>query len=193
MDVDNPPPPDITERIDVAKNTDLFKAIFLSSDESDNEEEEVEKSTEDRDAALRTAVLAEQLLPKIKPTKKGILSGIDLTEVNKQITDTGREENSKTGAVSEGVCEASSSEVPGSNEPVALKNETEVSLYGPKLPDRIPSNFKQEVVESVEDVGNWIEKDEVGKRKSNKHKKKHKREKHEHKKKHKHKDKKNRQ
>ncbi|KAB0792629.1 hypothetical protein PPYR_14588 [Photinus pyralis] len=70
-------PIDETERVDVSKNADLFKAVFLSSGESESEGEERDDEKEkERNEQLTASVVSEPLVPKIRPIKEGILSNI---------------------------------------------------------------------------------------------------------------------
>lgn len=163
-------PIDLTERVDVARNTDLFKAIFLSSSESESEEENTQEP-EDRNITLRNNVLTDQLLPKIKPTKDGILSNVDFTQFKKP-------ETTEIQAQSE------------AEETVVMESNAKIEddlTYGPRLPTKVLPSARNEslpVAAECNNVEEWVEKDEFGKQKgSNKHKKKHKKE---HKKKHKH-------
>lgn len=170
---ENPAPLDITEKVDVAKNTDLFKAIFLSSSESESEEE-ADKSVEDRSIALKTNILTDQLIPKIKTNKEGILSNIDFSQLTSPMEEEHKEKQPESA--------------------IADKQCDDPSLYGPKLPDKINNtNNKVHSTQHIEEnISEWVEKDDTERKKSNKHKKKHKKEKHRHKSKHKHKDTSNR-
>lgn len=169
---ENLPPLDITEKVDVAKNTDLFKAIFLSSSESESEEE-TEKDAEDRSTTLKTNILTDQLIPKIKTNKEGILSNIDFSKLTSPMEEERREKQPEP-SITDKKCD-------------------DPSLYGPKLPDKISNAKSARSIQYIEEnISEWIEKDEIERKKSNKHKKKHKKEKHRHKSKHKHKDDRNR-
>lgn len=169
---DTTPVIDLTERVDVAKNTDLFKAIFLDS-ESENEEEEKE---EQKDETLKTNVLSDALLPKIKAKKDGILSNLDLTQLAPVPVKNISESSSITHVV---------------EDPNKKANESAQDdlSYGPKMPQMfinktVNTSF---IVEDSDDE--WVEKGSGNgkeKKSSHKHKKKHKKDKHEHKKKHKH-------
>lgn len=165
--IESPAPIDITERVDVARNTDLFKAIFLSS--SSESESEVEEETEDRSAALRNNILTDQLIPKITPTKEGILSNVDFSQFKKPEVLNTVEQSREEQRMEEAVV------------------EMDDSTYGPRVPKVFPTTSGSAAVSvnSESNIEEWVEKDEAEKRKSNgKHKKKHKKE---HKKKHKHK------
>lgn len=146
---------------DISKNTDLFKAIFLSSSESEAEDEDKEKETEQKQKKdeILSNVLSDQLVPKIKPIKEGILSNIDFKAF--QSTKASKE--------------AVSSETP----------ESDPNIFGPRLPtNKVTTSIPPTAAGDRKEVDDdeWIEKSE--KRKEKKHKS------HKHKKKHKHKHKK---
>lgn len=170
---------DLTERIDIAKNTDLFKAIFLSSSESEGEEEEKEEvENSNRTELLKNNVLTDNLVPKIKTRKEGILSNLDFSQFTSKppevVPESGNSEVVETGNVSK--------------TPVESKDSSNDLLYGPKIPQKIINNATNvnnfRVEESLD--YEWVEKDDE-KKSSHKHKKKNKKDKYEHKKKHKHK------
>ncbi|KAJ3660341.1 hypothetical protein Zmor_004793 [Zophobas morio] len=168
-------PKDITEKIDVNKNLDLFKAVFLSSseseDEEENEKEKVEKSTE-----MKSSVLSDSLLPRIKPIKEGILSNMDFSIF---------EPSNGPGEKAEDIQTENST----NSEP----QKGELS-YGPALPTNLASSSSSGALSKSlpkyknDDSDEWVEKS--GDDKKSRHKKKHKKEhkKSSHKKKHKHKD-----
>lgn len=176
---------DLTEKVDVAKNTDLFKAIFLDSSESESEDEKEEHENRTRSETLKATVLNDSLLPKIKTKKDGILSNVDFSQFSTATLPTA---NAATATAN---TSNTSLEVPD-NAGVSLdagktNGSADDLSYGPKPPqtlvntNRITSSFPVE-----ENIDEWIEKDrEEGS--SHKHKKKNKKEKHEHKRKHKHK------
>lgn len=159
LKVDEADVEDDSGKDDISKNTDLFKAIFLSSSESEAEDEDKEKEKEQKQKKdeILSNVLSDQLVPKIKPMKEGILSNIDF----------------KAFQSSKASKETVSSETPSHPDP---------NIFGPRLPTKkvttsIPppaAGDKKEV-----DDDEWVEKSE--KRKEKKHKS------HKHKKKHKHK------
>lgn len=165
---------DLTDRVDVSKNTDLFKAVFLSSSESESEAEDVDdKEEKERKEMLTANVVSEPLVPKIKSTREGILSNIDFSKFNSSIKTN--EKNDK-----QNQDQTDSANI----EPVS---DSDSNMYGPKLPAST-SNLKPSVIEEVKNNDEWVEKDSSGE-KHKKHKKKHKKEKDKHKKKHKHKSK----
>ncbi|XP_017776172.1 PREDICTED: G patch domain-containing protein 1 [Nicrophorus vespilloides] len=169
---------DITEKIDVSKNKDLFKAIFFSDDEDEDTVEtkvesesrvsEQEKlpspppTSDSKMEEMKEAILAKDIfLPKIKPLKQGILSDIPFIKFTKPGT------------------------VPTQPEPEVIEEvpqqQPDDNLYGPKLPEKIVNRVENLMESKSDDV--WVERKEE-KTKKEKHKK-HKKEKH--KKKHKHK------
>lgn len=158
-------PKDITDRMDLEKQQDLFKAVFMSSDsESENEDDDDNKklpevkTEESRKEELKSAVLSDQLIPKIKPMKEGVLSGINFHKFSKPVP----KESSGSEKVDEPNC------------------------YGPKIPEKIPAQLKQDITRvSSESDDEWIEKGASDSKKKKKHKKekKHKKDKH---RKHKH-------
>lgn len=168
---------DITDKINVSKNIDLFKAVFLSSSESESEDEEKkEEEVKNREDMMKENVLNDFLVPKIKSTKQGILSHIKFNPLFQKKntesapTETINTEQADLNAEKEKECEI----------------KQDVNIYGPALPDKIQTvvhTYKPDV--AVDDE--WIEKDDVrndDRKKSHKHKKKHKKEKR-HKKEHK--------
>ncbi|KRT84143.1 hypothetical protein AMK59_1895 [Oryctes borbonicus] len=174
----NTAPLDITEKIDVSKNIDLFKAVFLSSSESESEDEEKkEEEQKNRENLLKENILNDYLIPKIKNNKEGILSHIKFNPLFKnkvsetQDNELKDKEESEEGSISNNKV----------NEEIKVTRDP--SIYGPVLPDKIPSLTTTFIPDAISDE-EWVEKDEVVKKKSNKHKKKHKKEKH-HKKEHK--------
>jgi len=185
-------PLDITDKIDVEKQQDLFKAVFLSSDsESESEEPKLEAEQSDvsktndetRKKEMECSVLSDQLIPKIKPMKEGILSGVNFHKFSKPQVK-----------VENGIHENDSRE----NEKTIDVDKPEVlpinpDLYGPSIPTKLPGNdikVKDIVISSGSD-DEWIEidksKDKKGHKKSKKHKKD-KKKKHKHEKKKKYRD-----
>lgn len=154
-------PKDITEKVDVAQKLDLFKSVFLSSSESEDEE----KTDIDKIEELKANVLSESLIPKIKPIKEGILSNVNFHTFSnpKKIIQEQTEREEQT---------------PTTSNSTEIKKEVDVVSYGPALPNKrsdITSVTKVTfVVSDSEDE--WVEKSEDNKR--TKHKKKHKKEKH---------------
>lgn len=171
---------DITDKVDVSKNVDLFKAIFLSSSESENEEEEEEsKKKDEKKEQMKTNVLSD-LIPKIKPIKQGILSGVNFhkfslnkpTDTVSTVTTPSVIENNKT----------------DTNKPADVTNESKKQLedlYGPKLPTHLPKTMiTNSILPSTTEISDeWIEKEKINIKKSHKQKKDKKEKKH--KKKHK--------
>ncbi|KAK5640433.1 hypothetical protein RI129_011244 [Pyrocoelia pectoralis] len=87
-------PIDETDRVDVSKNADLFKAVFLSSSESESEVDEKEDEENERKEELTANVVLEPLVPKIKPIKEGILSNISFKKIEPlQNKDSVQEDN----------------------------------------------------------------------------------------------------
>lgn len=147
---------------DITKNTDLFKAIFLSSSESEAEDEDEEKEKEQKRKKdeILSNVLSDQLVPKIKPIKEGILSNIDF----------------KAFQSSKASKETVSPETTSQPDP---------NIFGPRLPtNKVAASIPPTAAGDRKEVNDdeWVEKSE--KRKEKKHKS------HKHKKKHKHKHKK---
>ncbi|ENN79858.1 G patch domain-containing protein 1 [Dendroctonus ponderosae] len=172
-----PRPKDVTEKIGLETQQDLFKAIFMSSDSESENDDEVEKSTTGSDETqenirkeeLKSTVLSDQLIPKIKPLKEGILSGISFHQFVKPEPKQQEIE--------------SQSEHTQSDQP----EENNVGSYGPKIPDRllVPEKTETTVISSDSEE-DWVEKDDSHnnkKKKHKKHKSKHKKHKHEKKKK----------
>jgi hypothetical protein len=162
-------PKDITEKIDVNKNIDLFKAVFLSSSESEGEEDEKEKTN--KDTEMKSSVLSDNLLPKIKPLKEGILSNMDFSIFEKS-NDSNKEINVEDSR-------------PSSTNVIPQRGE---SSYGPSLPEKLPSKSTDQTVIKYDDNDSdeWVEKPARDKKNKSSHKKKHKNKKSSHKKKHKH-------
>lgn len=161
-------PKDITDRMDLEKQQDLFKAVFMSSDsESENEDDDNKKSPEvkteeSRKEELKSAVLSDQLIPKIKPMKEGVLSGINFHKFSKPVPKSENKDSSGSEKVDDPNC------------------------YGPKIPEKIPAQLKLDITcVSSESDDEWIEKGASDSKKKKKHKKekKHKKDKH---RKHKH-------
>lgn len=168
---------DLTERVDVAKNTDLFKAIFLDSEsESEEEKEDQEEENKNKSEALKNNVLSDSLLPKIKAKEGGILSNLDFSKLApaSSKTITNHPEPSVSVSTSESIPEI---------------NDSAPDLYGPMVPQMFvnkTANISFTVQESDDE---WVEKDRQDskeKKSSHKHKKKNKKNKDEHKTKHKH-------
>ncbi|KAJ8943605.1 hypothetical protein NQ318_006607 [Aromia moschata] len=132
------PTKDITEKIDVAARQDLFKAVFLSSSESEDEE----------DAKEERRTPTELFKPKQHPQE------VSTSMENSDSQDRAPEVNF-----------------------TAVKVETEVPLYGPRLPSRKVEISSKITLISSDSEDEWVEKS-VDKKKKPKHKKKHKKEKH---------------
>lgn len=180
--VENPLPVDITEKVDVAKNTDLFRAIFLSSSESESEEEELQEK-EDQSVVLKANILTDQLVPKIKTKKDGILSNVDFTQFTAKV-----QQNENIAVEETELKEDKNKELEATttiNTSAAAGQS--ILLYGPKIPEKIISAKAVPTLHVEENIGQWVEKNCNQEVKLHKHKKKKKKEKHEHKKKHKHK------
>lgn len=156
----------------------MFKAIFLS--DSENEEETVESEetaakNEDqlRKEEMKSSVLSDQLIPKIRPLKEGgVLSGINFRSMKKPEEPKKDDETEKN----------------------LEKEEAKNNLYGPKTPEILVATPRTNPSVSVsieeESEDEWVEKndssgDDEGTRR--KEKKKHKKEKKHKHKKHKHK------
>ncbi|CAG9828095.1 unnamed protein product [Diabrotica balteata] len=204
---------DMTEKIGIEDKVDLFKAVFLSSSES--EEEEEEKEDEKKTEAYKETILSD-LVPKIKPLKQGILSNINFQPIN-QIKEENQDktENSseaktilfvprkdrntnkkETQLFGHALSAATATEVTkyGSNvieiPTTARINNNDSLSYGPQLPtpkdgDSMKTSFKSAVVDVESDKDEWIEKDESDKKSRHKKKSK-KKKKHKHSKKEKH-------
>lgn len=172
---------DITDRLHIEEKEDLFKAVFLSSSESEDEREEVEDNEEKneiredtRELELKSNILGEDVqIPKIKPIKEGILSGLNFKSFH-PFTKPVIEKNNE-----------------GTND----SNENETNSYGPKLPEKtqfhdvvVPGNDNKISSNRYSDSSSdeWVEKIDIKKLKKRKQKKS----KSSHKKKHKHKKKK---
>lgn len=150
---EGPPPLDITEKVDVSKNMDLFKAIFLSDDDDDDSNTVEEINTIEEPAK---ADIIEDLLPRFKPTKEGLLSNINFSH-----KFTPKQQKTK--------------------EPQQIEEETktiedDVNIYGPKLPTnkitiaQSQSNLTSKSKSSKNEI--WVEKDAVKlQHKDKKHKK----------------------
>lgn len=142
---------------DISKNTDLFKAIFLSSSESEAEDDdkEQEKEQKQKKDELLSNVLLDQLVPKIRPIKEGILSNIDF----------------KAFQSSKAPEKAASPEPPPQPDP---------NIFGPSLPtNKVATLMLPTAARDRKEVDDdeWVEKSETRKEKkhkSHKHKKKHK-------------------
>ncbi|XP_044764711.1 G patch domain-containing protein 1 homolog [Coccinella septempunctata] len=176
--------PDVTDRLNIEEKGDLFRAVFLSSSESEDEEdsnenvEERDDTSDKRELELKSNMLGEDLqLPKIKPLKEGILSGLNFKSVH-TFTKPLVENKEATAETTTPTTDGSST--------------NESNLYGPKLPETLQirniiasatsSSSLKKYSESSSDE--WVEKDDVEKPK--KKKKKQKKHKSSHKKKHKH-------
>ncbi|XP_023013048.2 G patch domain-containing protein 1 [Leptinotarsa decemlineata] len=153
-------PKDITDRIGIAEKTDLFKAVFLSSSESEDEEtnntnEDIET---DKTEEFKQNVLSEQLLPKIKPLKEGILSKLSFNTFVKP----------KVEEIISPLVEHSSEGISASS-----SDSNREPLYGPKLPAErfIINNPKDVRIVSSDSEDDWVEKKKEDEKKS-KHKKK---------------------
>ncbi|KAF5272733.1 hypothetical protein FQA39_LY07760 [Lamprigera yunnana] len=137
---------DHTDRVNVSKNIDLFKAVFLSSDSEDDDEEAMKVEEVQRKELLTATVVSEPLVPKIKSTKEGILSNINFSHTfSRKVVDKS---------------ETPSKEV-----------HQEDSTYGPRLPSVLVSTLPV-IATEVNNDDEWVEKGMEQKQK--KHHKKHK-------------------
>lgn len=181
------PPSDIMNKINISQNQDLFRAIFADSSDDENDVDIKDKTdnidvneqeTSERNELLKATVLSDELIPKIKPLKVGILSDINLPVFEEDILKISEEDNSKVVEV--------------------VEKEKETDLYGPKLPDKIifkkPQSLSKGLVKDCDNSDEWVEKDEdtkdntgKSKKKKDKKSKKHKKDKKHKKNKHKHK------
>lgn len=185
--LDVAPALDETEKVDVAKNIDLFKAVFMSSseDESEEENEQTEKETTEnnkRNELIKANVLGETLIPKIQTTKQGILSNVDFSKIT-YVPPSKRHEFKK-----QNTCQSTIPEKPlevntqDQNEKISNsepqpgpqpEKSVDENIYGPKLPDRIVGIQKVITLSnSSSSEDEWVEKDISTKKKSQKHKKK---------------------
>nr|CAI5844900.1 unnamed protein product [Callosobruchus analis] len=148
---------DITEKINIAEKVDLFKAVFLSSDES---EEEIEQKKDEGD--LFKIIVSEPLVPTVKNAKQGILSNLSFSNLPGEYSNIDK-------AKKEGIVK---------NE---VNSATSMSLYGPCLPTEkcegnIGSISKKNKVHtqklSSDSSDEWVEKDDTRLKKNKKNKKK---------------------
>lgn len=158
-------PKDITEKVDVAQNLDLFKAVFLSSSESEDEDDVTNKETSDthKIEELKANILSDSLIPKIKPIKEGILSNVNFHKFSNPKKD---------------IQEHTKSETSTSLNTNEIKEEIKVISYGPALPTKKVEITKTitEITLSTDSEDLWVEKCDNDKKA--KHKKKHKKDKH---------------
>lgn len=168
-------PKDLTEPIHLEEQQDLFRAIFLSDSENEEETKSEEIATKNEDEVrkeeIKSSVLSDQLIPKIKPLREGgVLSGINFRSMKKR-EEPKKDEETETDRGKE--------------------EEKKLNLYGPKMPEILMvATPKTNSIIKEESEDEWVEKndsssDEEGKRR--KEKKKHKKEKKHKHKKHKHK------
>lgn len=177
-DIEKNLPIDVSEKIGIEDKLDLYKAVFLSSSESEDENEPEKEnsdktSEENKIEEFKVSILSEPLIPQIKPIKEGILSGIDFKDFNKNRNNVQLEINTDD----------------LHNDLGTPKNPL---LYGPQIPirssqkDETVCNVNKQIIVSSGSEEEWIEKNSVDKKKKSKYKKKDKKHKH---KKHKKKDK----
>lgn len=172
-------PIDLTERVDVAKNTDLFRAIFLDTSESENEDENEAEEDKAKSETLKNNVLSDNLLPKIKAKQGGVLSNIDFSQLTPappalQTSNGTSLESSNNSIISVDDSKTNSS--------------TDDLSYGPKVPQMLANTNRNSASFRMEESDDeWVEKGGEEKKNSNKHKKKKKKDKYDHKKTHKHK------
>ncbi|KAJ8931187.1 hypothetical protein NQ314_015938 [Rhamnusium bicolor] len=158
-------PKDITEKVNVAEKLDLFKAVFLSSSESEDEEDNSKEGNDEahRTEELKINILSDHLLPKIKPIKEGILSNVNFHEFfkpkkNVEETTTNSEDQSPF--------------VQSCND----LEEAQIDSYGPRLPiEKMEiKGVSKFTVLSSNSEDEWVEKRKTDKRKKSKNKRKHK-------------------
>ncbi|XP_056644714.1 G patch domain-containing protein 1 homolog [Diorhabda sublineata] len=155
-------PKDITEKIGIEEKVDLFKAVFLSSSESEDEDEKPDKKFEE----YKETILSD-LVPKIKPLKEGILSNLKF-----QSNDQEKQDQIKTNQEKQILF------IPQKERMNPVDTEPRVQLYGPQLPTEKVVNKNINTITVIESDDEWVEKDTDEKRtkhkKSKKSKKKHK-------------------
>nr|CAH7749185.1 unnamed protein product [Callosobruchus chinensis] len=153
---------DITEKINIAGKADLFRAVFLSSDESEEEIEHEEVSAKDGRDLFKTIVL-EPLIPIVKNAKQGILSNLSFSNLSGE-SSTNVERAKDEGTVT--------------NEANTIKL---VPLYGPCLPaqkcrgnvESISKNKEANIQKISSDSSDeWVEKGDTTHKKNKKNKKK---------------------
>ncbi|GJQ70869.1 hypothetical protein Trydic_g788 [Trypoxylus dichotomus] len=143
---ESPAPLDITDKIDVSKNIDLFKAVFLSSSESESEDEEKKEEEEkDREDMMKENVLNDYLIPKIKSNKEGILSHIKFNPLFKNKASETQPEEAKNKVESE------KDGIDNSKAEEEVEIRTDPNIYGPALPDKIPSLATTYVPHTISD------------------------------------------
>lgn len=154
-------PKDITEKVDIAQNLDLFKTVFLSSSESEDEDDVTNKEKSDKLEELKANILSDSLIPKIKPIKEGILSNVNFHKFSNPKKDL----QEQTASASLNTTE--------------IKEEIKEVSYGPVLPSKRVEITKiiNETTLSSDSEDVWVEKSEDNNKKA-KHKKKRKKEKH---------------
>lgn len=148
---------DFTEKIGIEDKIDLYKAVFLSSSESEDEEDKTAEKTNkaNKIEEFKSTILLEPLIPQIKPIKEGILSGIDFRDFNKNRQKTLQDD-----------------EVP---EIEHSSCQTNPLLYGPQVPvhsNKIENHIPQKIIVSSGSEDEWVEKNAIEKKKKSKHKKK---------------------
>lgn len=154
---------DLTQKIGIEDKIDLYKAVFLSSSESEDETEDQNNkkdAEQNKIEEFKAAILSEPLLPQIKPIKEGILSGINFRHFNMNRNKIQIEDNEDK--------REKSTDVPVPKNPF---------LYGPQAPlprseNQCVPDIKQSVVISSDSEEEWIEKDATKTKKKSKHKKK---------------------
>ncbi|XP_060519850.1 G patch domain-containing protein 1 homolog [Cylas formicarius] len=162
---------DITDKLNVDQNQDLFKAVFLSSDSESENEGEHENEKIKKNEEFKQVVLSDQMIPKLKPIKEGILSNVNFHVFKKPNFATNDQK-----------------EVEDDKKIVEVNAERKIdpSLYGPRIPEKFPQEKGEESIKvSSDSEDEWIEKDgsETRKhiykreRKRKKHKKKRKKDK----------------
>lgn len=163
-------PIDFTEKIGIEDKIDLYKAVFLSSSESEDETEDrhVENNSEDNKIEeFKAVILSESLIPRIKPMKEGILSGINFKDFNESRSKLQIE------AIQENT-EVESTKINPPRDPL---------LYGPHVPvyigaNTVAQNMAHKRVDSSDSEDEWVEKDAMEKKEKSRHKKKDKKHKH---------------
>lgn len=156
---------DITDKIDAIKNIDLFKAVFLSSSESEDDgNDETEQNKLAKNTEMKNIVLEpNSLLSTIKPIKEGILSNMDFSIF--QTTNISNNPTLPTTNI---------------NNKDAVVESTQLS-YGPSLPktiSKMPTTIVNKSMYRKNESDKWVEKSHTTKKhkkeKKHKHKKKHK-------------------
>ncbi|VEN33912.1 unnamed protein product [Callosobruchus maculatus] len=151
---------DITEKINIAEKVDLFKAVFLSSDDSEEEIEQEDSSKDKKE--LFKMIVSEPLIPIVKNTKQGILSNLSFNKPPEECSNVER-------AKEEGLVKNQ------------LNTISSTPLYGPCLPAQKCTGNKESISKinkaniqkiSSDSSDEWVEKDDTTHKKNKKNKKK---------------------